>query len=94
MCATPIRATIEAIECGFVVDGPVQRYPTDIGIDGLLPGVGYLFSCSVGLTDTRAVLGCQAKTKALFERPLARRIDVGRLAEEFDLRNRRALGKL
>ena len=89
-----IRATIEAIERELVVDGLVLRYRTEGSIDGLPPGEGFFLPCSFWLADCLALLGRGAEAEALFERLLGLRNDVGLLSEEYDLRNRRALGNM
>ena len=87
-----VRGTVEAIERELVVDGLVLRYRTHGGVDGLPAGEGHFLPCSFWLADALALLGRQADAEALFERLLALRNDVGLLSEEYDLRNRRALG--
>ncbi len=89
-----VRATVEAIERELVVDGLVLRYRTEDCIDGLPPGEGYFLPCSFWLADTLVLLGRHAEAQALFQRLLALRNDVGLLSEEYDLRNRRALGNM
>ncbi|MEO8739823.1 MAG: glycoside hydrolase family 15 protein, partial [Casimicrobiaceae bacterium] len=89
-----VRATIEAIERELVVDGLVLRYRTRDGIDGLPPDEGIFLPCSFWLADCLAMLGRQADAEALFERLLTLRNDVGLLSEEYDPRNRRALGNM
>jgi len=87
-----VRGTVEAIERDLVVDGLVLRYRTHGGVDGLPAGEGHFLPCSFWLADALALLGRRADAEALFERLLTLRNDVGLLSEEYDLRNRRALG--
>ena len=89
-----IRATVEAIERELVVDGLVLRYRPKGRLDGLPPGEGFFLPCSFWLADNLALLGRWEEAEALFERLLALRNDVGLLSEEYDLRNRRALGNM
>ena len=77
-----------------MVDGLVLRYRTKGRLDGLPPGEGFFLPCSFWLADNLALLGRREEAEALFERLLALRNDVGLLSEEYDLRNRRALGNM
>src|SRR5204862_5424107 len=70
----------------------VLRYRTQVGVDGLPAGEGHFLPCSFWLADALALLGRRADAEALFERLVTLRNDVGLLSEEYDLRNRRALG--
>ena len=58
------------------------------------PGEGFFLPCSFWLADNLALCGRHAEAEALFERLLALRNDVGLLSEEYDLRDRRALGNI
>ena len=87
-----IRGTVEAIERRLVVDGLVHRYDTDSGVDGLPPGEGAFLACSFWLADNFVLLGRYDDARALFERLLSLRNDVGLLAEEYDARLGRQTG--
>jgi GH15 family glucan-1,4-alpha-glucosidase len=87
-----VRGTVEAIERDLTVDGLVLRYHTHQADDGLPPGEGAFLACSFWLADNLALLGRHADARALFERLLALRNDVGLLAEEYDPVARRQLG--
>jgi GH15 family glucan-1,4-alpha-glucosidase len=76
--------TVEAIERELLVDGFVQRYQTGKTDDGLPPGEGAFLACSFWLADAYAMIGRQDDARALFERLLAIRNDLGLLAEEYD----------
>ncbi|HEX7273476.1 MAG TPA: glycoside hydrolase family 15 protein [Casimicrobiaceae bacterium] len=87
-----VRGTLAAIERDLTVDGLVLRYRTRRSIDGLPKGEGFFLACSFWLADNLVLQGRRDEAKALFERLLALRNDVGLLAEEYDLRSRRMLG--
>lgn len=85
-------STIAAIERELVADGFVMRYRTEQAVDGLPPGEGVFLLCTFWLADVYAVTGRTKEARAIFERLLAIRNDVGLLAEEYDPRARRMLG--
>jgi GH15 family glucan-1,4-alpha-glucosidase len=86
-----VVGTVAAIERELLHEGLVQRYPTR-GQDGLPPGEGEFLACSFWLADCYALTGRGNDARALFERLLALRNDVGLLAEEYDMAGRRQLG--
>jgi GH15 family glucan-1,4-alpha-glucosidase len=87
-----VRGTLAAIERKLVRDGLVLRYDTGIVTDGLPPGEGAFLACSFWLADNYAMQGRIDEARALFERLLALRNDVGLLAEEYDPAEKRQLG--
>jgi GH15 family glucan-1,4-alpha-glucosidase len=87
-----VKSTVEAIQRGLVVDGLVQRYDSEAGIDGLPPGEGVFLPCSFWLADNLILLGRNDEARALFERLLSLRNDVGLLSEEYDVTTRRLIG--
>jgi len=87
-----VRGTVAAIEHDLLRDGFVMRYDTGAGTDGLPPGEGAFLACSFWLADNYVLAGREEEARALFERLLALRNDVGLLAEEYDPRGRRQLG--
>jgi GH15 family glucan-1,4-alpha-glucosidase len=87
-----MRGTVAAIERGLVRDGFVLRYDTGRSDDGLPPGEGAFLACSFWLVENLVLQGRVAEGRALFERLLALRNDVGLLAEEYDPRHQRQLG--
>jgi GH15 family glucan-1,4-alpha-glucosidase len=87
-----VIGTVAAIEQRLMVDGLVLRYDTKHTDDGLPPGEGAFLACSFWLADNYLVLGRHDDARALFERLLSLRNDVGLLAEEYDPRQRRQLG--
>jgi GH15 family glucan-1,4-alpha-glucosidase len=84
--------TVRAIERRLSTDGFVARYATRPAVDGLPPGEGAFLPCSFWLADNLALQGRTAEARALFERLLMVRNDVGLLAEEYDPRTQHLLG--
>ena len=84
-----VRGTVAAIERELMEDGLLVRYR---GADGLPPGEGAFLACSFWLADNFVLQGRYAEARALFERLLALRNDVGLLAEEYDPKARRLVG--
>ena len=87
-----IVATVRAVERRLVRDGLVLRYDTTVTDDGLPAGEGAFLACSFWLADNYVLQGRHDDARALFERLLALRNDVGLLAEEYDPRSKRQLG--
>ncbi len=87
-----IVGTIRCIEQHLVVDGLVLRYNTTLTDDGLPPGEGAFLACSFWLADAYVLLGRLDDARALFERLLALRNDVGLLSEEYNPHTQRFLG--
>ena len=87
-----VRGTIEAIERHLTVDGLVLRYRSKRAIDGLPRGEGFFLPCSFWLADNYVLQGRTDEARALFERLLELRNDVGLLSEQYDLRAHRMLG--
>lgn len=87
-----VLGTIRAIERELLEDGLVVRYRTEQANDGLPAGEGVFLACSFWLADNYALTGRGAEARALFERLLSLRNDVGLLAEEYDPARKRLLG--
>jgi GH15 family glucan-1,4-alpha-glucosidase len=87
-----VIGTVAAVERDLVDDGFVLRYSTRPELDGLAPGEGAFLACSFWLADNLALQGRHDEARALFERLLSIRNDVGLLSEEYDPRARRLLG--
>src|SRR5262249_8242091 len=68
------------------------RYRSKHAIDGLPRSEGFFLACSFWLADNYVMQGRQDEARALFERLLALRNDVGLLSEQYDLRVHRMLG--
>ena len=89
-----VLGTVAHIERDLIEDGYVHRYRT-VGrahVDGLPPGEGTFLACSFWLADNYALQGRTDEARALFERLLSIRNDVGLLAEEYDPQLQRQLG--
>ena len=87
-----VASTVDAIQRELMTDGFVRRYQSEEGIDGLPPGEGVFLPCSFWLVDNLALLGRHDEARALFERLIALRNDVGLLSEEYDPASGRMLG--
>jgi GH15 family glucan-1,4-alpha-glucosidase len=84
--------TVRAIERELVADGFVHRYRTRESIDGLPPGEGAFLPCTFWLADNYLLQGRVDEARALFERLVGLCNDVGLLAEEYDVAQKRHLG--
>lgn len=87
-----VRGTVAAVEQRLIRNGLVLRYHTETGADGLPPGEGAFLACSFWLADNYVLQGRYDEARALFERLLSLRNDVGLLAEEYDPHAKRQLG--
>jgi GH15 family glucan-1,4-alpha-glucosidase len=85
--------TVAAIEKRLVHDGFVARYESGSAVDGLPPGEGTFLPCTFWLADNYALAGRVDEARELFERLLGLANDVGLLAEQYDPRGKRMLGK-
>ena len=87
-----IVGTVEAIEKRLMKDGFVERYDTKKTKDGLSGGEGAFLACSFWMVTNLWLIGRKADAKAMFERLLALRNDVGLLSEEYDPVGKRLVG--
>ena len=87
-----IVGTVEAIENGLMRNGLVQRYSTRKTDDGLSGGEGRFLACSFWMVANLWLIGRERDARAMFERLLALRNDVGLLAEEYDSDAKRMVG--
>ena len=89
-----VRATVETVERELCNDGFVMRYHPDRSqdVDGLPPGEGAFLPCSFWLADCLRLVGRNKDARALFNRLLSLRNDVGLLSEEYDVDARRLVG--
>ena len=85
-------STVTAIEKNLLQDGLVARYHTHTNVDGLPGDEGAFLACSFWLADNYVLQDRHDEARALFERLLTLRNDVGLLSEEYDPRERRQLG--
>jgi GH15 family glucan-1,4-alpha-glucosidase len=85
-------STVAAIQRELSVDGFLLRYRAEPDVDGLPPGEGVFLACSFWLVEVLVLQGRHDEARALFERLLALRNDVGLLAEEYDPIARQQLG--
>jgi GH15 family glucan-1,4-alpha-glucosidase len=86
--------TVAAIAKELLVDGFVMRYKPEQAthVDGLPPGEGAFLACTFWLADNYGMQGRHADARAILDRLLALRNDVGLLAEEYDVSARRQVG--
>jgi GH15 family glucan-1,4-alpha-glucosidase len=87
-----VLGTIATVERDLLDGGLVRRYRPEQAQDGLPGGEGAFLACSFWLADAYAMTGRVAEARALFERLLDLRNDVGLLSEEYDPRAGRMLG--
>ena len=87
-----IIGTVDAIAKWLTRDGFVLRYNSERSDDGLPPGEGSFLICSFWLVDNYCLLGRWDEARALFEKLIALRNDVGLLAEEYDPQAEEMLG--
>jgi GH15 family glucan-1,4-alpha-glucosidase len=89
-----VAGTTAAIERELIQHGFVRRYRgSSTGeVDGLPAGEGAFLPCTYWLCDNYALAGRRDEARALFERLLAIRNDLGLLSEEYDPVQKRLLG--
>jgi GH15 family glucan-1,4-alpha-glucosidase len=85
-------STLEAIRRELSVDGLLLRYREAEAVDGLPAGEGVFLACSFWLVEVLTMQGKVDEARALFERLLALRNDLGLLSEEYDMKAGRQLG--
>src|SRR5581483_5272218 len=87
-----MQGTVATIEQRLMRDGFVERYLTHAEVDGLPPGEGAFLLCTFWLADNLALQGRYREARAIFERLLALRNDVGLLSEEYNREQKRLVG--
>ncbi|MCX7619844.1 MAG: glycoside hydrolase family 15 protein [Acidimicrobiales bacterium] len=99
-----IVGTVESIRRELMEDGFVMRYrtePVHVGpsgatetIDGLPPGEGAFLLTTFWMVDNLACMGRVDEARAIFERLMELRNDVGLLSEQYDVTTSRFLGNM
>jgi GH15 family glucan-1,4-alpha-glucosidase len=79
-----IVGTVQAIERRLLVNGVVFRYDSGETEDGLPPGEAAFLACSFWFVDNLILQDRREDARAMFDRLLTIRNDVGLLAEEYD----------
>jgi GH15 family glucan-1,4-alpha-glucosidase len=81
-----VVSTIEAVGRDLLQDGLILRYRTsdDGSVDGLTGREGAFLACSFWYADCLHMIGRVDDAKAMFERLIALRNDLGLLSEEYD----------
>ena len=87
-----VKGTVEAIERELMPAGLVMRYNTAKADDGLPPGEGEFLACSFWMVSSLKAIGRTDDARALFERLLTLRNDLGLLSEEYDIDRKRLVG--
>lgn len=87
-----VRGTLRAIERDLTEDGLVMRYRPRQDMDGLPGGEGMFLPCSFWLVDNLVLADRHEEARALYDRLIGLRNDVGLLSEEYDLKHKRLIG--
>ncbi|MDE2516022.1 MAG: glycoside hydrolase family 15 protein [Rhodospirillales bacterium] len=87
-----VAGTIAAVERELMRDGFVRRYSTESAEDGVGGKEGAFLACSFWLADAYVLAGRHKDARALFDRLLDVRNDLGLLSEEYDSEEKRLLG--
>jgi GH15 family glucan-1,4-alpha-glucosidase len=95
--APRVVGTVDAVQRELSSDGFLRRYETDDSdsdgdVDGLPGTEGAFLVCTFWLADALHGIGRRDEARALFERLLGLRNDVGLLSEEYDTAARRQIG--
>jgi GH15 family glucan-1,4-alpha-glucosidase len=87
-----VTGTIDAVRRELGRDGFISRYSTSETDDGLAGDEGQFLACSFWLVNALARNGRVDEARTLFERLIGLSNDLGLLAEEYDVANRRQVG--
>jgi GH15 family glucan-1,4-alpha-glucosidase len=87
-----VCGTIAAIEKYMMQDGFVLRHDPREPVDAPQPIEGAFLACTLWLADAHVLSGAIDKAQVLFDRVVAVANDLGLLAEEFYVRDRRQIG--
>ena len=72
-------------------DGFIRRYVTE-GSDGLRGSEGAFIACSFWFVDNLVLIGRRDDARAMFERLISIRTDLGLMSEEYDIARGRLIG--
>jgi GH15 family glucan-1,4-alpha-glucosidase len=93
-----VVSTIEVLMRDLAPDGFLRRYElasaTTSSVDGLTGSEGAFLACSFWLANALDLAGKREEARAVFDRLLSLRNDVGLLSEEFDPRYSRLVGNM
>ncbi len=87
-----VIGTVDAIGKDLLRDGLVLRYDTAGGKDGFPEGEGAFLACSFWYAAALHLCGRRDEAAAFFDKLLELRNDLGLLAEEYDMKEKRQLG--
>ena len=87
-----VKRTVEGIKRELMPDGFVLRYNSAKVEDGLPAGEGVFLACSFWMVSSLKCIGREREARALFERLLSLRNDLGLLSEEYDIDSKRMVG--
>jgi GH15 family glucan-1,4-alpha-glucosidase len=87
-----VIGTVAAIEKALMQDGLLLRYDADRTPDGVGGHEGTFLVCSFWLADVYVLQGRHADAHVLFDRLCGLCNDVGLLAEQYDVQDKRMLG--
>jgi GH15 family glucan-1,4-alpha-glucosidase len=87
-----VKGTVKAIQRELMPAGLVLRYDSSKVDDGLPPGEGVFLACSFWMVSSLKAIGRPRQARALFNRLLALRNDLGLLSEEYDVDRKRLVG--
>lgn len=87
-----VGGTVRQVEKHLLREGLVKRYETHKAEDGLPAGEGAFLACSFWLADNYKLMGRESEAEQLLQRLLQLQNDVGLLAEEYHLEEKRLVG--
>ena len=87
-----VAGTVDAVQRELSHNGFLRRYDVGATADGVSGDEGAFLICSFWLADSLAMIGREGEARALYDRLVALRNDVGLLAEEYDPVAGRMLG--
>jgi GH15 family glucan-1,4-alpha-glucosidase len=87
-----VKGTVEAIRRELMREGLLLRYDTGRTQDGLPPNEGAFLACSFWMVSSLKAIGRPDEARALFEKLLSLRNDLGLLSEEYDVHKNRFVG--